>query len=1160
MSSKKSANERTFQGIFLSITNKILEQEENILFKNFNQEQNIGQNKQQRFADGLLTSRKDVKGTVLFEFKNSAWDAADEELVRPAAYKAFENSYKYFITGTPRELIIWETFKEVPLPERKFKSYQISTFVRKDDDILSPNYEKEVTPKIKEFLKDLSNIVHKVVTKVQWDSIDKLFVNKLSNYILQATESMYEAMQEKITSDKKFQNRLSAYLKEQDIFNVSQKFDNRDAYNICQLSNYLLYLKILFYTHLERDLLSLNLKPLVIPDDKKLLSKTLRKHFNDVLKHDFEKIFEENILEEFEFTSDFIPELRRNVAQFANLDFSGLNADIIGSIYNTLIDNQEQHDRGQHFTNINEVDIVNGFCIRENTKFVLDSGCGAGTFLVRAYLFLKKYTELSNKEISHEELLERIWGIEIAAFPVFLSTMNLCLLDFTVLDNYPCVIHSNFLDVTGGYKHEGYFLNKSNAFEVTNIDNRKKNVTLPIFDACVGNPPYIRQENITRKDDWLKTTEKEWSIKKINKQSDLYVYYLMHTASLLKDGGRLGYVVSASWLDASFGSGFQKYLLDNFKIITIIDHQRKRSFDTASINTVILILEKCSKVEQRKERENNTVRFVRFYANYENFIGNSQDQDRFQQIKSFTQKIENTNKETKNDDFWLIPIKQELLEQNSTVLGKYLNGNWGAKYLRAPSIYYKLINTAKEKFISLDTIVDVKYGIKTGANDFFYLRNDTERALEMDEKAYLIEFGVSKEKHQGLWKSCSWYYSEMTKQHHIIEQRFVVPLFKTQSEAERLDVNVKKLKGCVFMCNENKNRLANTKAKALDYIKIAEQVPYEINKVASVSSRELWYSLASAAFVGDFIFPSKIGEKYRLIDNRKAQVYCDKVSYAIKVKEQYEQDTDIIFALLNSITFRFLVDLFSRQMTGAQTLSDVDVNVVERTLILKPTFLHDKRNEIKEIISKIKQKETNTIFIEAADEDKKALDLMILEAIGLTKIERNELYKAATDYVQERTEKSNSVKTVKIKQKLTYEEAIAFMSDRFADLTKYNTFLKGKEVKIINIPLQKAKYPKDEGTMLSIFQDFNVYFPEGNKQMIIKFENAAQIKLFRFFNETLEYRGKQIRIPASVKDCEEIFRVLQLELKENIESISHLLKTHRSKANPLTIYKDLILK
>lgn len=362
------------------------------------------------------------------------------------------------------------------------------------------------------------------------------------------------------------------------------------------------------------------------------------------------------------------------------------------------------------------------------------------------------------------------------------------------------------------------------------------------------------------------------------------------------------------------------------------------------------------------------------------------------------------------------------------------------------------------------------------------------------------------------------------------------------------------------MCNENKNRLANTKAKALDYIKIAEQVPYEINKVASVSSRELWYSLASAAFVGDFIFPSKIGEKYRLIDNRKAQVYCDKVSYAIKVKEQHEQDTDIIFALLNSITFRFLIDLFSRQMTGAQTLSDVDVNVVERTLILNPTFLYDKRNEIKEIIDKIKQKEINPIFIEAADEDKKALDLMILEAIGLTKVERNELYRAATDYVQDRTEKSNSVKIVKIKQKLTYEEAIVFMSDRFSDLTKYNTFLKGKEVKIINIPLQKAKYPKDEGTMLSMFQDFNVYFPEGNKQMIIKFENAAQIKLFRFFNETLEYRGKQIRIPTSVKDCEEILRVLQLELKENIESISHLLKTHRSKANPLTIYKDLILK
>jgi type I restriction-modification system DNA methylase subunit len=346
----------------------------------------------------LLTSKKDAKRIVLLELKNSLWDASDERLVRDAMFKAGENGYKYFVTGTPRELIIWETFKEgVPMQDRKYKSYIIST-IRKDNEVLTPHYEKDITPRLLEFLKDLAAILHDQTTEIVWDSIDKYFVRKLSEYILQASESTYEVMLDRITKESRFQKRLSDYLKSQDMFNISVNFTPTDAYNICQLANYLLYLKIIFYTHLQRDAPALCLKPLVIPEKIEDLNDALRERFNDVLKHDFEKIFETTILDEFEFEATFIPELKRNVTEFETLDFAGLNADIIGSIYNTLIDNQEQHDRGQHFTNLNEVDIVNAFCINQKTRFVMDSGCGAGTFLVRAYFFLKQY----NPKYSHQ--------------------------------------------------------------------------------------------------------------------------------------------------------------------------------------------------------------------------------------------------------------------------------------------------------------------------------------------------------------------------------------------------------------------------------------------------------------------------------------------------------------------------------------------------------------------------------------------------------------------------------------------------------------------------------------------------------------------------------------------------------------------------------------
>lgn len=452
---KKSANERTFQGRLFILAQAEINATNTITFDKVFQEQNTGTTTT-KFSDGIITSSIDSSKKVFIELKNASWDASDDELVMDAATKANINGAEYFVTGTPRQLIIFQTFKpNTTLQERKLKIYTLSN-VKKDDDILLPSYEREIIPKLKIFLQELSDIVHGI-KEVIWDSIDKFFVNRLSNYILEASAAMIVPMSKRISKDKDLQKRLREYLTEQDIFNVTFKFDDNDIYNLSQLSNYLLFLKLIFYSYLQRDVPDLNLEPVIIPKDKKLLNKTLRKYFDDVLQHDFEMIFGETILDEFEFEERYLPVLRQNVDQISHLNFHGLNADIIGAIYNTLIDNQEQHDRGQHFTNTNEVDIINAFCITPDTKLILDSGCGAGTFLVRAYYFIKFY----NPNITHEQLLECLWGIEIAAFPAFLSTMNLSLQSVKTFNNYPTIIHSDFSKVESNSHFNLIFLNIS---------------------------------------------------------------------------------------------------------------------------------------------------------------------------------------------------------------------------------------------------------------------------------------------------------------------------------------------------------------------------------------------------------------------------------------------------------------------------------------------------------------------------------------------------------------------------------------------------------------------------------------------------------------------------------------------------------------------------
>ena len=602
-------------------------------------------------------------------------------------------------------------------------------------------------------------------------------------------------------------------------------------------------------------------------------------------------------------------------------------------------ENQEQHERGQHFTNTDEVDIVNSFCINKNTKTVFDSGCGAGTFLVRAYAFMKYF----NKNLNHINLLERLWGVDIAPFPVLLSSMNLSLLNIKELQNYPVVINKDFSNIKPDSYQKLIFSNKTKIFDIVKEKSKYSKVKIPKFDACIGNPPYIRQELIKEKTDWTKLILSEHHIKKINMQSDLYVYYLMHTASFLKDAGRFGYVISSSWLDVSFGTDLQKFLLDNFKIIAIIDNQKVRSFETASVNTVILILEKC---RMKGEREKNIVRFVRIYQDYKNLIGKSNGDERIKNALRFSSAIEKIKQNVKNKKYSITTFAQKELEEASTKDGKYNNGNWGAKYLRSPEIYNKIIEAAGDKLIPLSQIADIKYCIKSGSNDFFYVIDETYKVEKLTDIEFKLQFGFERKDSKINWEKFGWYFSKLTKQHHLMERRYFKPLFKTQREAKNLDIDLKRLKYHVLICNDSLAILKKYKIKIADYIEIAES-QYNLHtkptnaqratngngngKINGNGHERAWFNLGENLTVGNFIFPSKIGEKFRLIDNRKAKVFCDKVNYNIVLNKKYIKNAWIAFLILNGTLFRYFIDLFARQLTGSQTISDVDVIVAERS-------------------------------------------------------------------------------------------------------------------------------------------------------------------------------------------------------------------------------------
>ncbi|MGC8954408.1 MAG: HsdM family class I SAM-dependent methyltransferase, partial [Desulfurococcus sp.] len=279
---------------------------------------------------------------------------------------------------------------------------------------------------------------------------------------------------------------------------------------------------------------------------------------------------------------------------------------IIGYVYEGLLPPRERHQLGQFYTPPAIARLITRWAIRTGDDKVLDGGCGSGTFLIEAYkrLLMLKFNKDYNKGEfpscrenynEHQDILNNLYGVDINAFASNLTAVHLMLMEPR------CPISKLNIET------RDYFT----LIHGINVFGKK----LEAFDAIIGNPPYTRWVEIpdATKELIVKQLKKEledYHLKadlRRGREPGIYVYWIMHAAkNLLKEGGRLGMIISNMWLQTDYGVDFGRFLLDNFKIRALIDISF-RLFE-ALISTVIILAEKEPKQEHR---DNNVVTLVR---------------------------------------------------------------------------------------------------------------------------------------------------------------------------------------------------------------------------------------------------------------------------------------------------------------------------------------------------------------------------------------------------------------------------------------------------------------------------------------------------------------------------------------------------------------------
>ncbi len=416
----------------------------------------------------------------------------ETELVEPARTKATRRHAPYFATSNFRELIWFNTERANrldPLEKQIVQRYTLSSMTD-PDTIEEPGIKSAIRRGLERFLVDLVEVSTGQREEPK-HAIDEILIYRLQNTIKALAIHYKRIIEEKVNADRKFSKQLQSWFIEQ---GWSFSFQEQDFGKAARQTAYLLVNKILFYSAIQP---IRRLDPLEIPKSLKsgaLLQSTLQGFFDLVLKIDYETIYSTDFMDQIAFPDnrDIVEEIKELIEVLAKYDFSKLGYEIIGRICEKLIPEEERHILGQYFTNPDIVDLILRFCLRYETDKVLDPGCGAGTFLVRAY----QHKKLMNQRLTHEEILKTLWGNDIAKFPAHLTAINLAINDLRSDENYPRVIQKDFFDLLPD-RVEFALPEAWRKVQIKGLGKIEKTIEHPrFFDCVVGNPPYTRHLEI----------------------------------------------------------------------------------------------------------------------------------------------------------------------------------------------------------------------------------------------------------------------------------------------------------------------------------------------------------------------------------------------------------------------------------------------------------------------------------------------------------------------------------------------------------------------------------------------------------------------------------------------------------------------------------------
>lgn len=756
-----------------------------------------------------------------------------ESTVRDARQKAEQAGSEWFFTWNLNELVLWRTSSFGELGgSRGFKTYQLSS-VRKQGDLENPRFERELRDGIERFFLDFMRLFLGKAELPQRPP-DEYFIYAFDSFLIRPVLDATHAL---VARDGVPANRASIdrWMRDEQGWVIAG--DRGELLSrAARFASYAVANKLVFYDALRKRFS--DLPPLDVPAGLQAGEELVNRlsAFFDEARHitgDYETVFgpvEGDVGSRIPFYDDVIVDSwRQLIEQLGRFDLSRLDYDVIGRIFERLIDPKERHKYGQYYTRPEVVDLINAFSIRSGEDIVLDPGCGGGTFLVRAYARKKRLAP----RLAHPAILEGIYGTDISPFAAHLSTINLATRDLIEEANYPRVARTDFFDLRAGEVFT----------RLPAPGGRELPVPVPRFSAVVGNPPYVRQEDIETQAKRRYASIARAAGLEASGRSDLHVYFWAQALALMSAEARLGFLASSQWLDAEYGFALQAFLLENFRIEAIIESRDEPWFVGARVATVATM---AAREGDPHKRDDNLIRFAQIQRPIAELLAHDgTSAGALEAAERFRSMVLACDVDT-NGDGWRVRVRRQgELREAGVRLGErtraraiYLGGKWGIP-LRAPDLWERLLHIGGDRWRPLAELADIRFGVKSGKDEFFYLSDQSQKGLQdfVDPSAFADHFGVSR---ADVLSGLVTLARTGTGEVHPIESEYLVPIIHSLMDIDAYRIERRHCDKLALMVSDPVGEHVRR------YIEWGEQQGYDQGATCAARGRARgWYDLTS---------------------------------------------------------------------------------------------------------------------------------------------------------------------------------------------------------------------------------------------------------------------------------------------------------------------------